>query len=95
MGSLRNAIVRRRWWAASVALIAVAALASTASMPAAAVPADQGTSDARAFVLRRGHFTSLGEAPGAVSTGHAALNDRGQVVGFYAEADGTLHGFVR
>ena len=46
------------------------------------------------LLLRHGRFTALPEPRGATSTVHAGMNDRGQSVGVYLDADGVPHGFV-
>ena len=55
------------------------------------IPADP----AGAFVYRNGRFTPLGGVDGASSAAHINLNDRGQVVGFYLDAQGTVASFVK
>jgi probable HAF family extracellular repeat protein len=45
------------------------------------------------FLLDNDVFTTI-EAPGAIlGTGPFGINNRGQIVGAYANADGTIHGF--
>jgi uncharacterized membrane protein len=45
------------------------------------------------FVWERGRFTTV-DAPGAVGTFLADINDRGQLLGGRGESDGTVRGFV-
>jgi uncharacterized membrane protein len=45
-------------------------------------------------LLRNGRLTALPDVPGAELTAHRGLNDRGQTVGPYIDADGTPHGFL-
>jgi probable HAF family extracellular repeat protein len=52
-----------------------------------------GFADGRGFLLDRGRFTRI-DFPGAVNTVARGLNDRGQVVGGYLDADGRFHGFL-
>jgi probable HAF family extracellular repeat protein len=49
--------------------------------------------DRRGFLFDRGRFIRLG-VPGAVSSQAFDINDRGQVVGEYQDADGDFHGYV-
>jgi probable HAF family extracellular repeat protein len=44
-------------------------------------------------VLDRGRFTRL-DFPGSLSSQALDINDRGQVVGEYKDADGVFHGYV-
>lgn len=46
------------------------------------------------FLWQRGRFSTL-DLPGATGTSAAAINDRGQIVGTYIDADGLPHGFLR
>lgn len=47
-------------------------------------------------LLRHGRFRPLEDVPGATSTAYAGLNDRGQAVGSYLDANGALlHGLLR
>jgi uncharacterized membrane protein len=48
-----------------------------------------------AFIFRNGRFTPLGGIRGAAATGHVNLNNRGQTVGFYADAQGEVRSFVK
>ena len=47
----------------------------------------------RGFLLDRGRFTRI-DVPGAAQTQAIGINDRGQVVGEYLDADGMVHGFL-
>lgn len=83
--------------AAGVALLAALAPAVSAeSQPVADSTrlAFQPLDPTGNVLLRKGRFTSLPDVPGAAATLYAGLNDRGQAVGGYEDADG-LHGFVR
>ena len=51
------------------------------------------TSRAHGFVLSRRAFTSI-DFPDAVSTAVFSINSRGDLVGFYDDADGKRHGFL-
>ncbi len=46
------------------------------------------------FVWDDGEFTTI-DVPGAAATGVFGINNRGQMVGSYIDADGGYHGFVR
>jgi probable HAF family extracellular repeat protein len=47
----------------------------------------------RGFLLDRGKLTRI-DVPGAVQTRAVGINNRGQVVGEYTDADGMVHGFL-
>jgi probable HAF family extracellular repeat protein len=47
----------------------------------------------RGFLLDHGRLTRI-DIPGAMETRTVGLNDRGQVVGEYTDADGRFHGFL-
>jgi hypothetical protein len=47
------------------------------------------------FLLRKGVLRSLDDPPGSARTGHFSVNNRGDTVGAYSDADGTPHGFLR
>jgi probable HAF family extracellular repeat protein len=47
----------------------------------------------RGFLLEDGVFTRI-DVPGATETLPQGINDRGQIVGAYADAEGTIHGFL-
>jgi uncharacterized membrane protein len=70
-----------------------------ASLPSANIAPEvsrQAAADPNgAFIFRNGRFTPLGGIPGAAATGHVNLNNRGQTVGFYADAQGTVRSFVK
>jgi uncharacterized membrane protein len=55
------------------------------------------TSDPNGAFLRsrHGRFTPLGGIPGAAVSSHLNVNNRGQVVGAYADGQGTLRAFVK
>jgi probable HAF family extracellular repeat protein len=53
----------------------------------------QGTNNAAGFVLQNGVRQSI-IFPGAISTVPTALNDVGQVVGFFYDTGDKLHGFI-
>jgi uncharacterized membrane protein len=42
----------------------------------------------------RGRYTRLPDVPGSLATAPLGFNNRGQVVGFYSDADGAVHGFL-
>jgi uncharacterized membrane protein len=48
-----------------------------------------------AFLFRKGGFRPLGGIRGATATGHVNVNNRGQVVGFYLDAQGVVRSFVK
>ena len=57
-------------------------------------PAAPSADDRRGFLRdQRGRFTTI-HVPGAVQTQAFGINNRGQVVGEYLDADGTIHGFL-
>jgi probable HAF family extracellular repeat protein len=64
------------------------------------LPADSSTrprTPVPGFLLERGRYTRF-DAPGAqLETGPTGINNRGQLVGYYleADADATYHGFLR
>jgi probable HAF family extracellular repeat protein len=50
------------------------------------------------FLLERGQMTVIEhpdapEDPSATNTAASDLNDRGQIVGYYTDANGTYHGY--
>jgi len=45
------------------------------------------------FLLDKGIFATI-DVPGAMSTSALAMNARGQIVGSFTDAGGTVHGFV-
>lgn len=47
----------------------------------------------RGFLNDRGRYVRL-DPPGAVSSQALGINDKGQVVGDYQDADGIFHGYV-
>jgi uncharacterized membrane protein len=47
------------------------------------------------FMLRKGVFTPLEDLRGAAGTAYTGANNRGEFVGTYTDAAGTLHGFRR
>ena len=93
----------RRWATAAItttlAAMVLAALVVAAPTPASAVlkeaaprpPADPNG----AFLFRDGRFTPLGGIRGVALTAHVNHNNRGQVVGFYVDAQGTWRSFVK
>jgi uncharacterized membrane protein len=75
--------------AAFVATVLAAALASLTAAKAPAAQPPAGVSNA-SMVLERGVFRPLPDVPGALQTTHLRNNNRGQVVGAYADdSDGT------
>jgi uncharacterized membrane protein len=94
--------IRRRTVAAvtsALAAVVLAALVVAAPTPAGAAakeaaprpPADPNG----AFLFRSGRFIPLGGIGGAALAAHVNHNNRGQVVGFYADAQGTWRSFVK
>jgi hypothetical protein len=89
------------------AAVVVASLVVVAPTPAGATPPshDLGADAVRegqapadpngAFLFRNGRFIPLGGIRGATATGHVNLNNRGQTVGFYADAQGAVRSFVK
>ena len=57
-------------------------------------PCTATSTDFHGFVLTRRTFRSV-DVPGAISTAVFAINARGDLVGFYDDATGKRHGFVR
>lgn len=92
----RTSSVRRGVRATITTLSALGLLgAALLAVPGAAGAAQQpGTGPAGGFLFRDGRFTPLGAVPGAEVAGHVNINNRGQVVGFYSTADGTLRSFI-
>jgi uncharacterized membrane protein len=81
--------------AAVLAALVVAAPTAAGATPqpaAAATPADPAGA-----LLRSpgGRFTPLGGVPGASTAGHINVNNRGQVVGGYLDAQGVARSFVK
>ena len=79
---------------------APAAPAQPASLPSADLALDasrQPPADPNGAFLRsrKGRFTPLGALPGAAVASHLNLNNRGQVVGAYADAQGGIRAFVK
>jgi uncharacterized membrane protein len=89
--------IRRRTMAAvtsTLAAVALAALVVAAPTPAGAAP-QPAADPAGAFLLRDGRYTPLGGVPGAAVAAHVNVNNRGQVVGFYLDAQGGVSAFVK
>jgi hypothetical protein len=81
-------------------LPAPAALAQSTSLPSADLglaASRQTPADANGAFLRsrKGRFTPLGGIPGAAASGHVNINNRGQTVGFYLDAQGVIRSFVK
>jgi uncharacterized membrane protein len=91
--------IRRRATAAitsTLAAVVLATLAVAAPTPTPAAAAPWPPADpAGAFVVRDGRFTPLGGVPGAAVAAHLNLNNRGQTVGFYADANSVIRSFVK
>jgi uncharacterized membrane protein len=89
-----------RWGMAAVVAAAVTALAAASSGPAwGQETGDEDGAPANtfhAFLLDGGEFTTI-DPPGATGalTFATSINDHGQIVGYYLDACGTLHGFLR
>jgi uncharacterized membrane protein len=45
------------------------------------------------FLLRRGNYTII-DFPGGAKTGLSAINDEGDMLGWYDDVDGLIHGFL-
>jgi probable HAF family extracellular repeat protein len=77
-----------------LAATAAFALATVAILPASAGDRVDGDprSDTPAFVFDRGHFFAF-DLPGGGSGEFVRMNDRGVIVGSFADDDGTLTGF--
>jgi uncharacterized membrane protein len=101
MDSTTSRICRRATAAITTTLAAVvlAALVVAAPTPASAAPkeaAPRPPADPNgALLFRDGRFTPLGGVRGAALTAHVNHNNRGQVVGFYVDAQGTWRSFVK
>jgi uncharacterized membrane protein len=54
---------------------------------------DASTPGDHVFLLDHGTFTTI-DFPGAIFTGPGDINDRGQIVGLYLDADFNAHGFL-
>jgi hypothetical protein len=79
----------------TLAAVVLATLVVVAPTPAAAAPQQTPADPAGAFVFRDGRFTPLGGVPGAAASGHVNLNNRGQVIGVYLDAQGVIRSFVK
>jgi uncharacterized membrane protein len=55
---------------------------------------DPTSSVQHGFVYSAGHFTSF-DVPGAIATQPNDINEHGQIVGLYMDADGMDHGFLK
>lgn len=79
-----------------LAVAAAAALATVALLPASGGDRIEGDprSDTPAFVYDRGRFFAF-DLPGGGPGEFVRMNDRGVVVGSFADDDGTLTGFKR
>jgi hypothetical protein len=88
---------RRRGVAAFAAVLALV-LAAVGATTASATDRDgvygNPRSDTPAFVLKRGRFSAF-DLPGNGPGEFVRTNDRGDIVGSFADDDGTLTGFVR
>jgi probable HAF family extracellular repeat protein len=90
------------------AMVAAAAQARAPSLDPAGLPGPLGSDSAveamgsgrtkpdasGAFIYRKGGYTSLDAVPDRPMAGHVGLNNRGQIVGSYADGT-TLRGFLR
>lgn len=97
MGSSARTTIRRRLGVLIGGAVVVVATALVAA-PAAADPSGKAPAPADpagAFLVRKGRFTPLGGVPTAVAAGHNNVNNRGQTVGVYGDAQGTIGSFVR
>ncbi len=54
---------------------------------------NDSSGDFSGFLWQNGVFTTL-NVPGALGTGITAIDDRGDLAGYYVDANGTFHGFV-
>jgi uncharacterized membrane protein len=66
-----------------------------APTPASARPAPPTADPNGAFLFRNGRFSPLGGIPGATASGHININNRGQVVGAYLDAQATPRSFIK
>jgi probable HAF family extracellular repeat protein len=55
-------------------------------------PADQLPEEG--FLYKNGKFTEISGPAGATTAWASGINDSGEIVGFYADRDGTPHGFL-
>jgi uncharacterized membrane protein len=97
MDSTTSRIRRRTVAAVTSALAAavvLAALVVAAPTPAGAAPQPPADPNG-AFLFRSGRFTPLGGIGVAALAAHVNHNNRGQVVGFYVDAQGTWRSFVK
>ena len=96
--SITSSTCRRATAAITGALAVAAVLAAlivAAPTPAGAAAPQPPADPAGAFLLHNERFTPLGRIPGAASSGHLNLNNRGQVVGFYPDDQGVIRSFVK
>jgi probable HAF family extracellular repeat protein len=78
---------------AAAAAVALAAIVATSSTLAAGEPTSP--SPIVGFVLDHGRFRTIEHPDAATTTLAFGINNRGQIVGYYDDADGRLHGFLR
>jgi uncharacterized membrane protein len=83
--------------AAVAAAAVLAALVVAVPGAAGATPEPSAAATAAGAFLRSpsGRFTPLGGIPGATVSAHVDLNNRGQVVGAYLDAEGAVRSFVK
>lgn len=60
----------------------------------ATLPCLIGPTGVHGFLISQGDMTPI-DVPGAVATAAAGINSRGDIVGFYSDATGAAHGFLR
>jgi uncharacterized membrane protein len=107
MASTARPTVRRRLGVLIAGAVALTALsAATTGVSAAALRGERAAAPSRlvaggapapedvGYVLERGRARTVA-VPGATRTIAAGINDRGEVVGKYQNADGRDHGFLR
>jgi uncharacterized membrane protein len=87
----------------TAAALAAPPAGAAPAQPASLSSADLGLAAARpapadpngAFLFRKGRFRPLGGISGATAAAHVNVNNRGQVVGFHLDAQGTVRSFVK
>jgi probable HAF family extracellular repeat protein len=77
-----------------VTALTVASAGASTTIPMGGATGTAPRSPTPGFLLDRGRYTTI-EVPGAtVETGAGGINNRGQVVGQYQDANGRFHGYV-
>jgi uncharacterized membrane protein len=81
--------------AATALAMLLALLTVATTVPAESATARPTTASSKNFLLRKGVLRPLGDIRGSMSTAYFGVNNKGETVGAYSDADGTPHGFLR